>query len=340
MDYTFNNLVALNLLWVLPAVVGLYVYASLRRSRALKAFAEAGLLERISLNVSRPRRAWKATLVTLALASLIVGLARPAWNPRPERVERFGRDIVFLLDASRSMLAEDLKPNRLQRAKLLILDVVDRLQGDRVGLIAFAGNAVVKCPLTLDYGFFRMMLDQVGPDSVTRGGTLVGDAVRKALAELFDDRVKDYKDIIVLTDGEDHDSFPVEAAREADRRGVRIIAVGLGDDRRGARIPITRKDGSRGFLEYEGREVWSKLGAHALRKMVNVARGGYVQVTPGATCDLAAEYKKIARGSARRKVESRTVKRYQEKFQIFMGFALVLLCVESLTRERKREAKT
>ena len=339
MDIRFNNLASLNLLWLLPVALALFAYAFHMRSKALRAFAEASLLDRINVNASRPRQVWRAFLALLAMAFMVVGLARPAWNPRPEKVERFGRDLVFLLDCSRSMLAQDLKPNRLERAKLMVREVIDRLQGDRAGLIVFAGNAVVKCPLTLDYGFFRMMLEQVGPDSVSRGGTMIGDSIRKALDELFDDRDKDYKDIILITDGEDHDSFAVDAAKKADERGVRIVAVGLGDDRQGSRIPVTRKDGSKGFLEHEGRQVWSKLDADTLRKMVNVSRGGYLQVVPGTTCDLAEEYAKLTAGSARRKVASKTIKRYQEKFQIFLGFALVLLGVESLTSERKRVPK-
>ena len=132
-------------------------------------FIDAGLLDRIPISVSRVRRFWKSAAVLFAVIFLVIAMTRPAWNPKPETIERKGRDVVFLLDVSKSMLAEDLYPSRLERAKLAILDCIDRLEGDRIGLVAFAGTAAVKCPLTLDYGFFRMMLKDISTDSITRG---------------------------------------------------------------------------------------------------------------------------------------------------------------------------
>jgi Ca-activated chloride channel family protein len=234
------------------------------------------------------------------------------------------------------MLAEDLAPNRLERAKLAIRDCIERLQGDRVGLVVFAGSSIVKCPLTLDYGFFRMMLEDISPESVSRGGTMIGDAVRKCVDEVFDDRHKEYKDIILITDGEDHDSFPVEAATEAGERGIRIIAIGIGNEDQGKRIPITDKQGHRTFLTHNGQEVWSKLDADTLRKMVNATSGGrYLNVATG-TIDLGQVYMDIIAGAEKKALESRTVKRYEEKFQIFAALAFALLCIEMAVSERKR----
>ena len=165
-------------------------------------------MSRIGISVSEVRRYWKLGLLLFSFVFLILACTRPGWNPSPKSIQRKGRDVVFLLDVSKSMLAEDLAPNRLQRAKLAILDCIERLQGDRVAVVAFAGTAVVKCPLTLDYGYFRMMLESVTTDSVSRGGTLIGDALRKTLEDVFDDQERQFKDIILITDGEDHDSFP------------------------------------------------------------------------------------------------------------------------------------
>jgi Ca-activated chloride channel family protein len=334
-----GNVHALMLLWAVPGLIVLFVWAGYARRRALRAFVDVELLGRVRLTASPANRRWKAALVVAAFALIVVALARPAWNPKPQTVERRGRDIVFVLDVSRSMLAEDLAPNRLDRAKIAIKDMIDRLEGDRVALVAFAGSAVLKCPLTLDYGFFGLMLDDLEPASVARGGTMVGDAVRKALDEAFDDQERKYKDIILITDGEDHDSFPVEAAKEAGERGVRIIAIGLGDENQGRRIPITDERGNRTFLTYEGREVWSRLDAGMLRKMVNATPGGrYLNVATG-TIDLGNVYASLIAGEEKREIESMTIKLYEEKYQIFLGFALFLLVVEMVIVERKRVAR-
>ena len=247
----FQSLEMLHWLWLTPLLVGLIVFAAHQRKRALQAFIDAGLLDRIKISVSPVARRWKAILIVSAVVLTIFGMTRPGWNPQPELIERRGRDVVFLLDVSRSMLAEDLAPNRLDRAKLAISDAVARLEGDRVGLVVFAGSAAVKCPLTLDYGFFRMMLDEVSPDSISRGGTMIGDALRKVLDEVFDDQVKQFKDVVLITDGEDHESFPVKAAELAGERGVRLIAIGLGDENEGRRIPITDDSGRKTFLDLQ-----------------------------------------------------------------------------------------
>ena len=288
------------------------------------------------MSINPAARRTKAVLVMIAAIFIVVSLARPAWNPKPRTVERRGRDIMFVLDVSRSMIAEDLAPNRLKRAKLAIGDMVASLEGDRVGLVVFAGTAALKCPLTLDYGFFNLMLEDVDLNSIARGGTMIGDAVRKVLDEGFDDQEKKYKDVILITDGEDHDSFPVEAAEEAGRRGVRIIAIGLGDERQGRRIPVTDAHGNRSFLKYNGQEVWSRLDAATLRKMANVTPGGrYLNVATGAI-DLGEVYVKLIAGEEKREIESLTIKLYEEKYQIFLAIALIFLLAELIVTERRR----
>ena len=332
-----QNIHMLFLLWSIPVFVGIYIYAGQKRRQALKRFIDARLLEKIQISTSSVKRRWKAAILIMAISFIILAAARPAWNPKPETIERRGRDVIFLLDVSKSMLAEDLKPNRLERAKLAILDTIETLQGDRVALVVFAGNAVVKCPLTLDYGFFRLMLEDVTTDSISRGGTMIGDAVRTTLDEGFDDQVKEYKDIVLITDGEDHDSFPVEAAKRAGERGIRIIAIGLGDENEGHRIPVTNEQGEKTFLKYKGQEVWSKLDADTLRKMVNVTPGGkYLNVATG-TIDLGMVYEKLIASAKKKSLKSETIKRYEEKFQIFLAVALFMSLLEITLNDRKKE---
>ena len=336
-EIRLNNLMMLHLLWLIPAMIIFFVYAWRSRTRMLEVFIEAGLLPRINISASQTRRRVKMLLGLLSLLFVIFALTRPAWNVKPQTIHRRGRDLVFVLDVSRSMLADDLVPNRLERAKLAIMDCVERLQGDRVGLVVFAGGSVVKCPLTLDYGFFRMMINDVSVDSVSRGGTMIGDAIRKALNEAFDDQEKQHKDLILITDGEDQDSFPVDAAQNAADAGVRIIAIGLGDEHNGRRIPVVDAAGRRTFLKYNGEEVWAKLNSDNLRKMVNVTPGGkYLNVATG-TIDLGDVYFKLIASADKKDLEALTVDRYEEKFQIFLAVAFVLLVAMLLVGDGKSE---
>ncbi|MBW1900224.1 MAG: VWA domain-containing protein [Deltaproteobacteria bacterium] len=332
-----QNIEMLHLLWAIPFLFAVFIYAGQKRRKALEIFIDAGLLDRIHISLNNSRRHWKAALLLISVMFISFSITRPAWNPKPETIERRGRDVVFLLDVSKSMLAEDLIPNRLERAKLAIRDCVERLQGDRVALVAFAGTAAIKCPLTLDYGFFQMMLSGISTDSIARGGTMIGDAIRKIMTDVFDDQAKEYKDIILITDGEDHDSFPIEAAKKAGDRGIRLIAIGLGDENEGKRIPVTNENGQMMFLKYKGQEIWSRLDADTLRKMVNATPGGrYFNVATGAI-DLGNVYIQLIASADKKALESETIKRYEEKFQIFLAIGFILLCFEMAASERKKE---
>jgi Ca-activated chloride channel family protein len=328
----------LHLLWLLPAFGLLFVYAGAARRRALRRFAQTDMLARLLAQVSPVRRRWKQGLWLLAMTGLILALARPCWNPVAQEVKRQGRDVVFVLDVSRSMLADDLKPNRLERAKLAISDCLEVLEGDRVGLLVFAGTAMVRCPLTMDYGFFRMMLADVDPGTVSRGGTKIGDALRKVMSDLFDGQFRQYKDVVLITDGEDQDTFPVEAAQKLGEEGIRLLAIGLGDDGQGTPIMVTDEHGQKTFLQDRGEVVRSRLDADTLREMVAKTPGGkYLPVGTG-NFDLGGIYRSLIATADKRDLESQTIERYEEKYQVFLGLALALLLVEGVLVERKRPA--
>ncbi|MBU0680537.1 MAG: VWA domain-containing protein [Proteobacteria bacterium] len=326
MTFQFLDPHALLLFWGLPLLAALLVVHGQRRARKLRLFnqdSDAGLLW---LLVTLARH----TLLFVALALIIIALARPAWQQKPTKVKREGRDVVFMLDVSRSMLAEDLSPNRLERAKLAIMDCVERLQGDRVSLVAFAGSAKVRCPLTMDYGFFRQMLERLSTDMEVKGGTNIGDSLRLVQQEVFDNQVKAYKDIILITDGEDHESFPVNAAEAVGDEGIRLIVIGLGDERQGQPIPIIDEQGRRRNLTYEGKEVATKLDAATLAKIALATPGGrYLPVNTGAI-DLGQVYLDLIAGDAKRQLAEETIENFDEKFQYFLGVALLLLIVEML----------
>ena len=313
-------------LWAVPAAAALCVYAWRMRARALKRWS-AGTA---ASDVVRPRagalRARQAAGGCAALALVVFALAGPAWHAATRAVPRRGRDVVFVLDVSRSMLAADAAPNRLERARLAIARCVDHLEGDRVALVAFAGSAAVRCPLTLDYAFFRMALDDVGPSSVRQGGTRIGDALDAAVAQMPPGERAGYRDIILITDGEDHGSSPPDAAARLDRAGVRLIAIGVGDEARGRRIPAGA-GGAGAFVTHGGGEVWTRLEAGTLREMVaRTSDGAYVNVGTGAI-DIVGVYRRLVVAAERTQLGEQKILRYEEKFQIFLGAALAALFV-------------
>ena len=308
---------ALWLLFVVPAIlVPAYAWCFYRKSAALRALASVQMLKQINVTVSLKKQIFKAILLVVSFILIVVALTEPRWNPKLVQIKRQGRDVCILLDVSRSMLAEDVRPSRLEHAKLAISDLMETLQGDRIAIVTFAGNAAVKCPLTQDYAFVRMALAEISTESTGRGGTNVGDAIRKAYKEVFDKQSREFKDVVLITDGEEHEgdnSFPLTAAEEAGKEGIRIIAIGLGDENEGARIPITGGDGRKTFLKYQDREVWSKLDADTLRKIAIATDGGkYITVGPGETLDLGTIYNALISSAQKRELESTSMTRYDD----------------------------
>ena len=332
----WRNLEYLNLLWLLPLFAALHIYASYMRRRSLSRFADAAMAARLGAKCSPGARLAKSILRIAAVAFLIVAIARPCWHPVSKEVKRKGRDVVFVLDISRSMLADDLQPNRLERAKIAIGDCIDVLEGDRIALVLFAGSSMVKCPLTVDYGFFRMMLSDVDTRSVGRGGTKIGDALRMVQNTVLDNQERQCRDVILITDGEDQDSFAIEAAAALGKEGVRILAVGLGNENEGTPILAKDENGKRVFIkDKSGKVVRSRLDGATLRKMVAATPGGrYLPVATG-NFDLGGIYRSLVATAEKQSMEAETIQRYEEKYQIFLIAAMALLFAAELIRERR-----
>ena len=329
---------ALWLLFVVPVVLlPAYIWCFWQKAKSLRILACNEMLKKINVSVSLKKQIFKALLLIAGFISIVIALTEPKWNPQAQRIKRQGRDVCILLDTSRSMLAEDIKPNRLERSKIAIRDLMETLGGDRIAIVTFAGNSTVKCPLTQDYAFVRMALADISTESSSRGGTMIGDAIRKATEEVFDKQSREYKDIILITDGEDHDSFPVQAAEKAAADGIRIIAIGLGDEDQGSRIPITGPNGEKTFLKYQGEEIWSKVDGDMLREVVYATDGGkYLSVEPGTTLDLGQIYESLIASAQKRQLESTTMLKYDEKFQIFVALGLILIICEVFISERRK----
>ncbi len=335
----FTRIQMLNFLWLLP-LIGAALYGS-HRLRLRRQNRIAGTAARETLQDERRpgAAALRFILWTLAAVLLIVALAGPAWNPVEETVERHGREVVFLLDVSRSMLAQDLRPSRLERAKADITDCVEGINGDRVALVAFAGKAAVQCPLTQDYGFFRMQLADTSPASVSRGGTNLGDAIRVVQEQLFNGGEEGvaHRDVILITDGEDHGSFPVEAAKKLGADGVRLIAIGIGDENAGTPIELTDESGRRKILEYQGEVVRSKLDAKTLREMAAATPGGVYLPMGTNAMDLRKIYRQLVDQADKSAFEEEKIVTMEPKYQIFLGAAMLLMFMaELLPRGRRR----
>ena len=308
------------LAWALPLLAGVLFLHLQRRIKKQRRFNQTTQQPPPSL-----LKDWANHIpLFLGLVLCIIALARPVDQQQPTKVKRQGRDLVFMLDVSRSMLAQDLAPNRLGRAKLAIIDCIERLQGDRVGLVAFAGSAVVRCPLTLDYGFFKQMLEATSPDIEIKGGTNIGDTLRTIHTDVFDSQMKAYKDIIMISDGGDHDSFPVNAAQALGDEGVRLIVIGVGDKNTGQPIPLP--DG-KNVLTYEGQPVLTKLDSDSLRRIGLATPGGiYLEVGTG-TVDLGEVYMDLIRSQAKRELSEETINNYHELYGWFLGAGILCFLV-------------
>lgn len=332
--FRFGSVHALFGLLLLPLLVVFLWFATTRTRRALARFGEVALVRKLTESVSRRGRLAKLVLVAVAMFFLVVALARPQFGSRIETVRRRGADIVIALDLSTSMLAQDISPNRLDKAKLTIAQLIDHLDGDRVGLVAFAGNAFVQSPLTTDYAAANLFLNAMEPGIMDVQGTNLGAALTTALGA-FDARAGQDRVLVLITDGEDHEGAIDAAVERAAKAGVRIYTVGLGSS---AGVPIPEFDAAgrpSGFKrDAQGNVVTTRLDEETLRRIAQRSGGHYYHATPRGseldqlTADLASAQK--------RELEARQVTRFEEQFQLFVGVALLLLVVELVIPARRR----
>ena len=323
---------SLTLLWGVVALAFLVAAGLRARRAALRAFASREMLREVVRGGSSAA-AVCARMRAGRSRARVRRARRPAWGERERQVTHRPRRGVRGRRFAH-MLAQDLAPNRLERAKLSIRDALRVIQGDRVGLVAFAGSASVRCPLTYDHGFFRLALDEISPRSVARGGTMIGDAIRVTLDTLFSDEDDTRtRDIILITDGEDQGSFPLEAAQEAGARGVRIIAIGLGSEY-GA--PVPSEDPRLGpHVRRQGETVQTRLDGATLEAIAGATPGGvYLEVGTGVL-DLDDVYSQLIRTADRREFETAEAIALIERFQWFLFPALGLLMVELFVRGRR-----
>ena len=325
-------------LLTLPLFALLFVYAYHRRKKLAARFVSLSMLPKLSTSVSPWRRLAKVTILLFAIAFLFVALARPQWGRKMEHIERRGLDLVLLQDISLSMLAEDVKPNRLTRSRHEISAFLESLSGDRVGLVAFSGEAQVMVPLTLDYGTVQMMLRELTPGWLMPG-TNLENAIRKGMS-LYKNSgsAGQYSVMILMSDGEELEAAAVNAAKEAAEMGIRIYTIGIGS-REGVPIPVPSKNGEVAYKkDMQGNIVTTRLEDGTLQEIASVTGGLYFYASPGEF-QLQKVLTEIASLEKKEQASDR-MENYQDRYQIFLGLAALLFLIEALVSERGRRRRT
>ncbi len=325
----------LHILWLIPLFGFAFWRAAAARRRSLRAFGEDHLVVKLSRNVSRRRQHIKIVLLLLALLCIGLAAARPQIATHAVPVKAEGIDLVFALDTSLSMLAEDIKPNRLDRAKHEISALMEKLRGDRVGIVIFSGVSFIQCPLTFDYDAVRLFLDNVTTNSISVPGTALESAIRASIRAFENSPAKTSKVIIALTDGESHDGDAVKAAEEAEKAGVKIYAIGIGSEK-GELIPLRDEQGNlSGYKkDRDGNVVMTKLDQLTLEKIAALTDGQFYHVSSGGI-ELEKIYDEIARMEKTER-ETQLVMQYDEEYQYFIGAALLFLLADMLLGERRK----
>ena len=319
-------------------LLAIYVFWAIsRKKRLLNLFGDLPLMMKNAPYISFARQRTKAVLVLIGLGFVSVALARLQFGTHLEKLQREGIDIIVAVDLSNSMLARDMKPNRLEKAKQELRSIIDRLKGDRIGLVAFAGEAFVQCPLTMDYAAARMLLSVMDQNTVSVQGTSLTSAI-EAARKGFIQQEKQHKVLLLLTDGEDQEGNAVEAAAEARKDGIRIYTVGIGSPA-GEPIPVVDRKGDQvGFKkDRSGEVIVSKLDEETLQKIALETGGKYYNAT-GGEIELDRIFDEISK-MEKKELEGTLVTRYDDRYQWPLLLAIILVTAEFFVSERKKPAE-
>jgi Ca-activated chloride channel homolog len=319
--------------WFIPLLILLFVIMRHSRKRAIRKIGDPVLVGSLMPMVSVKRQVFKFLLLLTALVFIILTLARPRFGFRLDEVKREGVEIIIALDVSNSMLAEDIRPNRLERSKMAISRLLGNMQNDRVGLIVFAGDAYVQVPVTSDYTAARMILETISTDIVPVQGTAIGRAIELATTS-FSPQSAASKVLIIISDGEDHEDDPVRAAQEARESGIFIYTIGMGRPE-GAPIPVKEGGRSRFLTDQEGNTVISRLDETTLRRIASAGEGIFVRAgSSGTGLDIILEeVDKLEKAEFGELVYTE----FEERFQYMAAIALIILLLDMVVLERKNK---
>lgn len=330
--FRFANETYLYFLIAVPVFILLYWFGRYLNRRALQKFGDHDLVESLMPLVSKTKPAWKFWLTMTGYVFLVFTLARPQFGSKLEEVKREGVEVIIALDVSNSMMAEDILPNRLERAKQSIERLVDKLEEDKIGLIVFAGDAYTQVPITTDYVSVKMFLASINTNAIPKQGTAIGSAIELA-TNSFSPVSDANRAIIIITDGENHEDDPVAAARVASEKGIIIHTLGIGLPQ-GAPIPISDGSANQAFRkDREGNTVISKLDEGMLQQIAFAGQGKYIRAT-NSRLGLNSLFDEINR-MEEKELETRIYSAYDERFQYLAAFALLFLMLEFIIVERR-----
>jgi Ca-activated chloride channel family protein len=322
----------LYLLFILPVLVLLFLYNQYWKRKKQREFGDLVLVKKLSPEKSVFKPVLKLVVVLLAFIGLIFGLVNPKMGTKMETVKREGIDIVFAMDVSKSMLAEDVAPSRLEKSKQIVSQIINQLGSDRIGIVAYAASAFPVLPITTDYSSAKMFLQSMNTDIVSSQGTSLDEAI-KLSATYFDEKSKTSKLLILISDGEDHSEGAEAAAEEANKLGMKIITIGIGTEK-GGPIPLRINGAVESFKRNNNNEVViTKLNKEGLIAIANATKGGYVD---GNNTKNVLEYVKNTLDKIQKtEFESTQMANFQSQFQWFLGIAFLLLFVDIFFLERK-----
>ena len=318
-------------LLIIPLLLVFYIFSRIARKRAVKRFGSEEIISGLMPYASKSRPTFKFIILMLALACFITGIARPQFGSKLKKIKREGVELIIALDVSNSMLAEDIEPNRLERAKRAISWLVDRLNDDKIGLIVFAGQAYTQLPITTDYNSAKMFLASVNTEIVPVQGTAIGAAIELATRS-FTPSQEANKAIIIITDGENHEDDAVAMAQAANEKGIIVHTIGMGLPQ-GAPIPVYRGGMKDYRKDNEGNPVVTKLNETMLEQISSAGNGIYVRAN-NAQVGLNTLFDEINK-MEKTEMEARIYSEYDDQFQYFFAIGLALLLIEFMIMERK-----
>jgi len=330
--FEFGNPQYLKLLWLIPIAIAAFIAWRYIINQRIKKLGKASIVEQLMPKRSTLRPVYKFIVWSLAVISLVFLVSRPRYGVRTEEVKRQGLELVIALDISNSMLAEDIKPNRLTAAKRAINQLIGQLENDRISLIVFAGDAFTQLPMTSDYGAARMFVDMVEPELISNQGTDISTAINRALVSFSNTEVRN-KAIIIISDGEDHEDKAIELAQSAVEQGIRIFTLGMGLPE-GSPIPIKNRPNDF-HRDRQGNTVITRLNEGMLQQLASAGNGAYIRANNQRVglSNLFDELNKIEKGEVVEKVFAE----YEEQFVFIAALSFILLILELLIAERKSQ---
>ena len=317
---------------IIPVMLMVFLWTFFWKKRIQKSFGSAVVLKRLSPDLSFFKSSLKFITLCLAVGFLVIGLINPKIGTKLETIKREGVDIVFAIDVSKSMLAEDVAPNRLEKSKQLVTQIINNLASDRVGIIAYAGKAFPQLPITTDYASAKMFLQSMNTDMLSSQGTAINEAIELS-RNYFDDEEQTNRVLIIISDGEDHNDLSIEVAEAASEEGIKIYTIGVGSEK-GGPIPLKRNGVVMSYKKDQNNEtVITKLNEETLRLIANEAKGGYINGSQ--TADVVEQIRAVLSAMDKKEFEAKEFAEYKDQFQWFLGFGLFFLCLELFVFNKK-----